>query len=127
MNEINIIPIFKKKELNIEYLSDSFEDENRIRLRTLWQTFSDYEVKLDISQIIRLMDYSLESDKYASQLMSLLKGKEFRDYLPSQMEEFKKSFSPKSMEERLIFNIFKNVCDEVYWADDILKMNEFKS
>lgn len=124
MGQSNIVPLFKKKELNLEYLSDSFEDENRNQFKLLWQTFADFDVNLDLNQLMALMDYSLKSEYYASQLMCLLKEEDFRYYIPSQMEKFRESFSPKSRSERLIFNIFINVCDERHWADEVLKMNE---
>ena len=126
MSQSNIIPSFKNKELKLEHLSDCFEDETRSQFKLLWQTFADFEVHLDLNQIMALMDYSLKSQYYASQLMCLLKEEDFRHYIPSQMEKFRESFSPKSRSERVIFNIFKNVCDEMYWADDVLRMNEIE-
>lgn len=127
MRQSNIIPEFKKKELNLDYLTELFDDDTRSHFKRLWQTFADFDVILELSQIMALMDYSTKSGYYASQLMSLLKGEDFREYLPSQMEEFRDSFCPESKAEQLIFNIFRDVCDEIYWADDILRMNEFKS
>lgn len=127
MKQSEIIPEFKEKELNIEYLTPGFEDEIWNQFRFIWQTIADYDVNLDFNQVIKLKDYSFKSDKYACQLMSLLKDEEFRDYLPSQMERFRKEFSPKSKAEQLIFNIFKDVCDEIYWVNDVMNMNEFKS
>ena len=127
MKESEIIPEFKEKELNLEYLTEGFESETWNQLRLIWETVSDFDGNLDFNQLIKLKDYSFKSDKYACQLMSLLKEEEFRAYLPSQMERFREEFSPKSKAEQLIFNIFKDVCDEIYWANDVMKMNKFKT
>ena len=124
----NFIPEFQRKELNPKYLSETYEDDVRWRFKILWTSIDEYGFSLSISEILKLMEYQNKANLYANELISLLSGKPFRYYLSSQMERFREEFHPESESEKLIFNIFKAVCDELIWIDDILLMqNKDKS
>ena len=125
MKDENLIPEFKNKELNLQYSSDLFEDDSRLKFRCLWSAMEDYKVNLTLNQILALMLYRKNAEYYAFGLMSVLKDEEFREGLSNELLKFRESFVPESRSEKLIFNIFREVCDEIYWIDDVLKMEEY--
>lgn len=119
-----LIPEFKRKELNLQYLSETFEDESRCKFKILWTVMEDFHEHLDLSQILRLMDYREKADLYANELICLLTGEPFRDYMTNQRIRFMEEYHPESQTDKLIFNIFKSVCDELFWINDILEREE---
>ena len=126
MKSENLIPEFKRKELNLDYISINYEDSSRVRLKSLWSAMEDYQVNLNLKQIVRLMEYNEKSVEYACQLVSLLKEEDFHAILTIDIYKFRDEFNPKSKAEELIFNILRMVCDEIYWIDDILAMDEYE-
>lgn len=127
MGESNPIPVFKKKEVNIDYLS-GFEDEEYQQIKMLWAAIMEYDVRLTLNQVSSLLIYREHLFKYASQLVFLLNEKddEFFERLTSDIVKFSEFFSPNSRAEHLILNILKRVCSEIYWINDILHMERYE-
>jgi len=122
MEAQNLIPIFQKKEVKLDYLSDSYEDFSRVKIKFLWTAMRDADVNLRLSQLAYAMEYREKAVRYASELISILTGEDFIEYLENDFFKFKENFKPKSKSEDLIFHIFRCVLDEIFWLNGIIDM-----
>ena len=125
MEEENIIPKFKRKEVDSKYLNVLYEDDSFKKLKFLWSAMEDFAVEMSLSQIMGLIEYQEKANQYFKELMSILTGKDHRNP-KAEFDNMKYEFKTDSKSEQLIFNILINISNEIAWIDDVLRMKEYE-
>lgn len=128
MEGLNQIPEFKKKEINPEYLDNLHEDKEFKYFKFLYTAMQDFGLHLTLDQIIDLMEYGEKAEDYLKEIIAILSGKDVRRWMTSrEIMDFKNEFSPKTKAETLLFNVYINICNEIVWIDEVLKMEDVNS
>ena len=127
MKQEILIPKFKKKELNPDYLVENGSCRYSNRFAFIWSAMEHHKINLTLTQIVSLKEYREKASYYASELLCLLLDEKFTgERMLRNLEHFHENFEPENPLEELVFKIFGEVLNEIIWIDDILEMEEVK-